>query len=43
MPSSLSLIVAYASNRVIGRDNDLPWKLRGDLAHFKRTTLGHPI
>lgn len=43
MPSHLTLIVAYASNRVIGRDNSLPWKLPGDLAHFKRTTLGHPI
>jgi dihydrofolate reductase len=40
---SLSLIVAYAQNRTIGRDNTLPWKLAGDLAHFKRTTLGHPI
>ncbi len=40
---SLSLIVAYAQNRTIGRDNKLPWKLAGDLAHFKRTTLGHPI
>ena len=39
----LSLIVAYAQNRTIGRDNALPWKLSGDLAHFKRTTLGHPI
>jgi dihydrofolate reductase len=39
----LSLIVAYAQNRVIGRDNTLPWKLPSDLAHFKRTTLGHPI
>lgn len=43
MPAQLILIVAYASNRVIGRDNALPWRLRGDLAHFKRTTLGHPI
>jgi len=43
MPSRLSLIVAYAENRVIGRDNALPWKLPGDLAHFKRSTLGHPI
>ncbi|OVZ61256.1 dihydrofolate reductase [Pigmentiphaga sp. NML080357] len=43
MPAPLILIVAYASNRVIGRDNALPWRLRGDLAHFKRTTLGHPI
>lgn len=39
----LSLIVAYAQNHVIGRDNTLPWKLPSDLAHFKRTTLGHPI
>jgi dihydrofolate reductase len=39
----LSLIVAYAENRTIGRENTLPWKLAGDLAHFKRTTLGHPI
>jgi dihydrofolate reductase len=43
MPHGLALIVAYAANRVIGRDNALPWKLPGDLAHFKRTTLGHPI
>ncbi|MBX6318341.1 dihydrofolate reductase [Pigmentiphaga sp.] len=43
MPAPLILIVAYAANRVIGRDNALPWRLRGDLAHFKRTTLGHPI
>ena len=39
----LTLIVAYARNRTIGRDNTLPWKLPGDLAHFKRTTLGCPI
>lgn len=39
----LKLIVAYAKNRTIGRDNSLPWKLPGDLAHFKRTTLGCPI
>ncbi|WP_313378082.1 dihydrofolate reductase [Achromobacter insolitus] len=43
MPASLTLIVAYSTNRVIGRDNALPWKLPGDLAHFKRSTLGHPI
>jgi dihydrofolate reductase len=43
MPASLSLIVAYSRNRTIGRDNALPWRLPGDLAHFKRTTLGKPI
>lgn len=39
----LNLIVAYARNQTIGRDNTLPWKLPGDLAHFKRTTTGCPI
>jgi len=39
----LTLVVAYSDNRTIGRDNTLPWKLPGDLAHFKRTTLGSPI
>ena len=38
-----SLIVAYSENRVIGVNNSLPWSLPGDLAHFKRTTLGCPI
>jgi dihydrofolate reductase len=38
-----SLVVAMARNRVIGRDNALPWRLPADLAHFKRVTLGHPI
>lgn len=44
MPSpTIQLVVAYSRNRVIGRDNALPWRLPSDLAHFKRTTLGHPI
>ena len=43
MPASVTLVVAYAANRTIGLDNALPWRLPGDLAHFKRTTLGRPI
>ncbi|TFL15263.1 aminotransferase class III-fold pyridoxal phosphate-dependent enzyme [Pusillimonas caeni] len=39
----IKLVVAYSSNRVIGRDNDLPWRLPSDLAHFKRSTMGQPI
>ena len=39
----LSVIVARARNGVIGRDNALPWRLPEDLAHFKRTTMGHPV
>ena len=36
-------VVAVAQNGVIGRDNSLPWRLKADLAHFKATTLGHPV
>ncbi|MCW5654027.1 dihydrofolate reductase [Hydrogenophaga sp.] len=39
----LHLIYARAANGVIGRDNQLPWHLPEDLAHFKRTTLGSPV
>ncbi len=37
------MIVAMASNRVIGHANGLPWRLPADLALFKRLTMGHPI
>lgn len=39
----VSLIVAMASNGVIGRDNRLPWRLPADLAHFKAVTMGKPM
>ena len=39
----VSLIVAMSSNRVIGRDGDLPWHLPADLRHFKKTTMGHHL
>lgn len=42
-PPKLSIIAALAENRVIGRENRLPWRLPADLAHFKRLTLGKPI
>ena len=37
------LIAAVARNGVIGRENALPWRLKGDLAHFKAVTSGHPV
>ena len=39
----LSIIVAMDLNGVIGRDNDLPWRLPLDLARFKRLTMGHHL
>lgn len=39
----VSFIVALASDRAIGRDNDLPWRLPNDLKFFKKTTLGKPV
>jgi dihydrofolate reductase len=41
--TTLTLIVARARNGVIGRNNELPWRLPEDLAFFKRTTMGAPI
>ena len=39
----LSMIVATADNNIIGKDNDMPWHLPADLAHFKKVTLGKPV
>ncbi|WP_099351586.1 dihydrofolate reductase [Fredinandcohnia onubensis] len=39
----ISLLVAMDKNQLIGKDNDLPWRLPADLAYFKRVTMGHPI
>lgn len=39
----LSLVVAISENKVIGRDNKLPWHLSADLKRFKNLTTGHPI
>lgn len=39
----ISLIVAMASNRVIGLNNQMPWHLSADLKKFKKITMGAPI
>ena len=39
----ISGIVAVSQNRVIGKDNQLPWRLPADLRHFKAITTGKPI
>jgi dihydrofolate reductase len=37
------LIVAMAANRVIGKDNTIPWTIPGEQAHFKEITMGYPL
>ena len=39
----IQFIVAYDKNRVIGKNNDLPWKLPADLAYFKKVTMGSTV
>lgn len=39
----LSSIFAMGKNRVIGRDNQLPWRLPEDLKYFRRITTGHAV
>ncbi len=39
----VSIIVAMARNRVIGRDGQLPWHIPEDLKRFKQLTMGHHI
>jgi len=39
----IAMVVAIARNGAIGVDGDLPWRLPGDLAFFKRTTMGKPL
>jgi dihydrofolate reductase len=36
------IIVAMAENRVIGKNNTLPWSLKADMVHFKELTTGWP-
>ncbi|MCE2570567.1 type 3 dihydrofolate reductase [Motilimonas eburnea] len=39
----IAMIAAMANNRVIGKDNQMPWHLPADLKFFKATTLGKPV
>lgn len=40
--TEITVIVAVADNNVIGKDNDIPWRIPEDFAHFKRKTMGYP-
>lgn len=38
-----ALIVAAAENGIIGKDNDMPWKISSDLKYFKKVTMDKPV
>ena len=40
---NVSIIVAMSKNRVIGKDNDMPWHLSDDLKNFKKITINKTI
>ena len=37
------LVAAIGENLVIGRDGQLPWRLKSDLQHFRKVTLNRPV
>ncbi|SBO10126.1 Dihydrofolate reductase type 3 [Vibrio mediterranei] len=39
----ISMIAAMADNRVIGKDNQMPWHLPADFIWFKKCTMGKPV
>lgn len=41
--TSIALIAAMDANRLIGRNNQLPWRLPADLKHFRQMTFGKPV
>lgn len=41
--AALELVVAAAENDVIGRANQMPWHLPGDMRHFRSLTLGRQV
>ena len=41
--SEVIIIAAMAKNRVIGKDNKIPWYIKDDFKHFKELTLNNPI
>ena len=43
MGINVAAIVAMSQNRIIGKDNRLPWHLPQDLQHFKSLTMGKPV
>ncbi len=39
----VSMIVACSENGIIGKDNDMPWRISRDLKNFRKITTGHAV
>lgn len=43
MTPEIVIIAAISENRVLGRDNQLPWSIPDDLKRFRKLTMGYPV
>lgn len=43
MALTVTMIAAMAHNHVIGINNELPWRLPAEMAHFRRSTIGKAV
>ena len=39
----ISIVTAYSNKKVIGKNNKMPWNIRGDLEFFKKLTTGNIV
>ncbi len=39
----IGLIVAYSKNRVIGKDGQIPWRIKGEQKRFRELTTGNVV
>lgn len=39
----IAMMLAMDKNQLIGNNGDMPWRIPGELAYFKRVTMGKPI
>lgn len=40
---TINIIAAIGKNNELGKNNDLIWKIKGDMKFFKETTMGHTV
>ncbi|MFL6798232.1 MAG: dihydrofolate reductase [Xanthobacteraceae bacterium] len=43
MPLAIVLVAAVADNGIIGQGGSLPWRVKSEMQHFRRVTIGKPV